>query len=69
MEIKTRVPGVVQKILVKEGDEVKVKDGLAVLEAMKMEQTIPCPVDGIVSEIRIEVGDHVRAGAVLMVVE
>lgn len=69
MEIKARVPGVVQKILVKEGDEVKVKDGLAVLEAMKMEQTIPCPVDGTVSEIRIEVGDHVRAGAVLMVVE
>lgn len=25
MEIKTRVPGVVQKIMVKEGDEVKVK--------------------------------------------
>lgn len=69
MEIKARVPGVVQKILVKESDEVKVKDGLAVLEAMKMEQTIPCPVDGTVSEIRIEVGDHVRAGAVLMVVE
>lgn len=69
MEIKTRVPGVVQKILVQEGDAVKVKDGLAVLEAMKMEQTIPCPVDGTVSEIRVEVGDHVRAGAVLMVVD
>lgn len=69
MEIKARVPGVVQKILVKEGDEVKVKDGLVVLEAMKMEQTVPCPVDGTVSEVRIEEGDHVRAGAVLMVVE
>ncbi len=69
MEIKTRVPGVVQKIMVKEGDEVKVKDSLAVLEAMKMEQAILCPVDGTVSEINIEVGDHVRAGAVLMVVE
>lgn len=69
MEIKTRVPGVVQKILVKEGDEVKVKDSLAVLEAMKMEQAVLCPVDGTVSEIKIEEGDHVRAGAVLMVVE
>ena len=69
MEIKTRVPGVVQKIMVKEGDEVKVKDSLAVLEAMKMEQAILCPVDGTVYEINIEVGDHVRAGAVLMVVE
>lgn len=69
MEIKTRVPGVVQKVMVKEGDEVNVKDVLAVLEAMKMEQSVLCPVAGTVSEVNIEVGDHVRAGAVLMVVE
>ena len=69
MEIKTRVPGVVQKILVKEGDEVKVKDSLAVLEAMNMEQAVLCPVYGTVSEIKIEECDQVRAGAVLMVVE
>jgi len=69
MEIKTRVPGVVQKILVKEGDTVKMKDGLVILEAMKMQQTVPCPVDGTVSEVKVEEGDHVRAGMVLMVVE
>jgi len=69
MEIKTRVPGVVQKIMVKEGDEVKTKDVLLVLEAMKMEQSVLCPTDGSVSEINVEVGDHIRAGAVLMVIE
>ena len=69
MEIKTRVPGVVQKIFVQEGDNVKVKDALAVMEAMKMEQTILSPIEGTISEIKIEVGDHVKVGAVLMVVE
>lgn len=69
MEIKTRVPGMVQKIMVKEGDEVKVKDVLAVLEAMKMEQPVLSPVDGTVSEIKVEAGSRVRAGEVLMVVE
>ena len=69
MEIKTRVPGVVQKILVNEGDEVKTKDCLIVLEAMKMEQSILCPMDGTVIEVNVEAGSHVRAGTVLMVVE
>lgn len=69
MEIKTRVPGTVQAILVKEGDAVKTKDVLMKMEAMKMEQPILCPVDGTVSEIKVEVGDRVRAGAVLAVVE
>lgn len=69
MEIKTRVPGMVQKIMVKEGDAVKTKDVLAVLEAMKMEQSVLCPVDGTVSEIKVEAGSRVRAGEVLMVVE
>lgn len=69
MDIKTRVPGMVQKIMVKEGDAVKAKDVLAVLEAMKMEQSVLCPVDGTVSEIKVEAGSRVRAGEVLMVVE
>lgn len=69
MEIKTRVPGMVQKIMVKEGDAVKAEDVLAVLEAMKMEQSVLCPVDGTVSEIKVEAGSRVRAGEVLMVVE
>ena len=69
MEIKARVPGEVQEVFVKEGDQVKAKDVVAKLEAMKMAQTILSPVDGEVVEIKIEKGDRVRAGAVLMVIE
>lgn len=69
MEIKTRVPGTVEKLNVKVGDQVKAKDELLVLEAMKMMQKILSPVDGEVIELNVEEGGRVRAGSVLMVIE
>ncbi|MCI8870867.1 MAG: acetyl-CoA carboxylase biotin carboxyl carrier protein subunit [Lawsonibacter sp.] len=69
MEIKTRVPGMIQKINVKVGDQVKAKDVVAVMEAMKMEQNILAPADGEVTDVAVEAGERVRAGAVLMTVE
>lgn len=69
MEIKTRVPGKLIEISVNVGDTVKIKDVLGAIEAMKMKQFIPCPVDGEVKEIRFAVGDRINAGDVLFVVE
>lgn len=69
MEIKTRVPGVVEEIMVKEGDQVSAKDVLVKIEAMKMEQSILTPIDGEVTEVRVEKGDHIKAGQVLVVIE
>ena len=69
MEIKTRVPGVVEEILVKEGDEVSAKDLIVKIEAMKMQQYILTPVAGEVTEICVEKGDHIKAGQVLAVIE
>lgn len=69
MEIKARVPGVVEEVLVKEGDSVQVKDVLLKLEAMKMVQPVPCPVAGTVEEVLVEKGDRVKSGQVMVVVE
>ncbi len=69
MEIKTRVPGNVAAIKVKVGDQVTVKQELAVMEAMKMLTRFPCPIDGEVTEICVEEGQRVPAGTVLMIVE
>ena len=69
MEIKTRVPGTVEKLNVKVGDQVKMKDELLTLEAMKMMQKIISPIEGEVTELNVEEGDRVRAGAILMVIE
>ena len=69
MEVKSRVPGKVLELNVAVGDQVKTKDILGVMEAMKMRQPIPSPADGEVKEIRFAVGDRVNAGDVMFIVE
>ena len=69
MDVKTRVPGVVRRIAFNEGDQVKKGDIIMVLEAMKMAQRIPAPQDGELTEIKVAVDDHVKAGQVLAVIE
>ena len=69
MEIKSRLPGNIVEIAVKEGDVVKARQALGKLEAMKMEQPILSPADGTVTAIKVAVNDKVKAGQVLFVVE
>ena len=47
------------------GAEVKVGQTLAVLEAMKMFTDLPSPVDGVVTEVRVENGQGVKTGTPL----
>ncbi|WP_298030428.1 biotin/lipoyl-containing protein [uncultured Dysosmobacter sp.] len=69
MEIKARIPGKVVSLNVKEGDAVKARSVVAVMEAMKMEQPIASPADGTVKKVLVAVGDKVKSGDVLFVVE
>lgn len=68
-EIKTQMPGKVVKILVAVGDEVAAKDGVIIVEAMKMQNEMKAPKDGHVKEIRFAEGETVNAGDVLVVIE
>lgn len=36
---------------------------------MKMEHHVSAPFDGVVSEVRVQIGDQVQSGAVLLVIE
>lgn len=63
------MPGKVVRILVAPGDEVKARQGLVVVEAMKMESEIKSPKAGRVKEIPVSEGMSVEAGRVLAVVE
>jgi len=60
------MPGKILRVLVREGDQVKVGQGLLVLEAMKMENEIPSPRDGVVKRILVKEGDTVDTGQALM---
>jgi biotin carboxyl carrier protein len=64
--IKAMMPGRIARVLVEKGAEVSRGTGLIVLEAMKMENEIPAPADGVVDEIFVQAGDTVEGGADLV---
>lgn len=51
------MPGLLVSLAVKEGDEVKEGEELAVVEAMKMENSLRAVQDGVVKTVSAEVGD------------
>lgn len=63
------MPGKIARVLVKAGDSVRAKQGLVVVEAMKMENELRAARDGRVREVSVAEGQSVDAGAVLLVVE
>jgi biotin carboxyl carrier protein len=67
--IMAPMPGKIVRVLVKPGDEVKARQGLVVVEAMKMENELRAARDGRVRDIAVTEGQSVDAGALLLVVE
>ncbi|WP_117884704.1 acetyl-CoA carboxylase biotin carboxyl carrier protein subunit [Aureibaculum luteum] len=64
--IKAPMPGLILEINVKEGQNVKENDPLLILEAMKMENVITSPHDGIIKTITAIKGNTVEKGSVLI---
>ena len=67
--VSAEMPGKVVKVSVPVGSAVDEGQGVVVLEAMKMENEIPSPIDGVVVEIAVREGDTVETGTTLFVVE
>jgi biotin carboxyl carrier protein len=65
-EVKAPMPGLVLKLMVSEGSEVKKGDNLFILEAMKMENIIKAIADVTVKTVKIKPGDKVEKGQVLL---
>ena len=68
-EVAAPMQGTILKVLVEPGQSVEPGDGIVVLEAMKMETTLPATAAGIVKDISVSAGDSVAPGQVVAVVE
>jgi biotin carboxyl carrier protein len=67
--VKASMPGKVIDVLVNVGDRVEPKQGLLVIEAMKMENEIKSSGTGEVKEVHVARGQAVESGEVLVVLE
>ena len=63
------MPGLVTSVAVALGDRVTKGQTLLTLEAMKMEQPIKSPLDGVVTDLPVAAGQQVGADALLIRVE
>jgi len=55
--------------MVAEGDEVTVGTSLVVVEAMKMENEVKSPVDGVVKTVNVAAGDSVGTTEAMIEIE
>jgi|SRR6202050_1496223 len=68
-KIVAPMPGKVVRLMVREGNEVEPGAGVAVVEAMKMQNEIKSPKKGTIRKILVREGSTVNAGDVLAIVE
>ena len=67
-QVTVPMQGTIVEILVEVGQEVTSGDGVVVLEAMKMENSINADRSGTITEIKVAPGDTVGAGDVVIVI-
>jgi pyruvate carboxylase subunit B len=63
------MPGRVVRVLAEAGAPVKRGQTLVILEAMKMQNEIPAPRDGVVREVAVVEGESITADRVVVVLE
>jgi acetyl-CoA carboxylase biotin carboxyl carrier protein len=68
-EIKASMAGTVLNIFVESGEQITIGQEVLMLESMKMEIPIESSAQGIVREIKVNIGDFVNEDDVLFVVE
>ncbi|MEW6059309.1 MAG: acetyl-CoA carboxylase biotin carboxylase subunit [Actinomycetota bacterium] len=67
--IAAPMQGTILRVLVDREQEIEAGDVVCILEAMKMENAIPAPREGVVSQLPIEAGQVVQQGQTLAVID
>jgi acetyl-CoA carboxylase biotin carboxyl carrier protein len=68
-EITSSMAGTVFNILISEGEEIGLGQQVIVLESMKMEIPVESPFNGKVANVKVNIGDFVNEGDILLVIE
>ncbi|WP_295376615.1 biotin/lipoyl-containing protein, partial [uncultured Pseudacidovorax sp.] len=57
------------EVLVKPGDTVKAEQSLITVESDKASMEIPSSAAGVVKEVKVNVGDKVKEGSIVLILE
>ena len=63
------MPGLILKILKKEGDQVEAGETVIILEAMKMQNDLQAKTSGRITQMNVKQGDNVEMRQVLCIIE
>lgn len=64
--VRAPIPGTITEVLVQVGQSVTVRQPLCVLEAMKMNNTIYAPHAGVIANVAVTVGQHVKHSDIMI---
>ncbi len=64
--VRAPIPGTIIEVLVQVGQSVTVRQPLCVLEAMKMNNTIYAPHAGVIANVAVAVGQHVKHSDIMI---
>lgn len=67
--MKAPMPGLIVKVAVNEGDQVKKGQVLVILESMKMQNELKSPREGKVTRVQVKAGDSVEQRQSMLSVE
>ena len=62
------MPGKIIKVLVSEGQKIKMGEPVIIMESMKMEQTIVSSADGAIESVNVSEGETIEVGSVMIVI-
>jgi biotin carboxyl carrier protein len=65
-KIMAFIPGTIKKVLISEGSKVNKGDHLLVLEAMKMNNTMLSPMEGVIGKVLVKPGQTVAKSQLLI---
>jgi len=68
-KLTASMPGRIVRVLAAEGEKISAGQGIAVVEAMKMQNEIKSPKEGTLKKLLAKPGMNVNAGEVLAIVE
>ena len=68
-KIHAEIPGLIIKLFVNVGEKVKLGNHLCILEAMKMENEIYSPLNGLIKSIHVSEGSTIEKGKLIMEIE